>query len=99
MDANLINTQHSSPCESFDAWATHSDTRIASTGVKLRIRWCETALTVPILVPLTSFVMRGVREKWPEPGAANATLANLADVATYIHTLEARIAVYEGVSE
>jgi hypothetical protein len=69
--------------------------RVAQAGTKLRTQWLENALTVQRLAPLTLFVMRAHRERWPDSASVGAAVYDLNSLAEYIHGLEARIAVYE----
>ncbi len=78
------------PCETFDRWAEHADSRIQATGLKLKATWCKEAAAVPALLPLTSFVARAVNEHWPDPATAGAMLHELGQLAAFIKTLEAR---------
>jgi len=78
------------PCESFRAWEGNPDDRIAFAGARLRVHWCEKALAIPALIPLTSIVMRAWRERWPDPATAGGMIYGLAQIADYITGLEAR---------
>jgi hypothetical protein len=64
--------------------------RISQAGARLRTQWLENALTVPKLAPLTFFVARAHRERWPDPATVGAAVYDLDAVATYVHELEVK---------
>ena len=83
------------PCETFRTWEQHPDNRIAEAGARLRVQWCKKALAIPVLIPLTGFVIRAWREHWPDPATSGALLYDVWTLANYLRSLETRISELE----